>query len=62
MCSSDLPFQTWIFSRDLNRFLQELLDNGYYLVCNGEMKYLLNNLQYTKVHELGRHVVMTKLN
>ena len=56
------PFQTWIFSRDLNRFLQELLDNGYYLVCNGEMKYLLNNLQYTKVHELGRHVVMTKLN
>ena len=56
------PFQTWIFTRDLNRFLQGLLDNGYYLVCNSELKQLLSNLQYTIVKELGQNVVVTKVN
>jgi hypothetical protein len=56
------PFMTWIFASDLNRFLQGLLDNGYYLVCSGEMKYLLANLQYTNISDLGQSVVVTKFN
>jgi hypothetical protein len=55
------PFQTWTFTRDLNRFLQGLLDSGYYLVCSDEMKYLLANLQYNTVNELGQNVVVAKL-
>lgn len=55
------PFPTWIFNKDLTRFLQGLLDNGYYLVCNNTMKYLLTNLQYNDVNSIGSSVVVSKL-
>lgn len=54
------PFATWIFTHDLNRFLQGLLDNGYYLVCKDEMKYLLPNLTYTKMHDQDQFFVLAK--
>jgi len=54
------PFATWIFTRDLNRFLQGLLDNGYYLVCKDEMKYLLPNLNYTKMYDQDQFFVLAK--
>lgn len=54
------PFLTWIFAADLNRFLQSLLDNGYYLVCRAEMKYLPANLHYTSSTDLGNSLVVTK--
>ena len=55
------PFWTWLFTSDLNRFLQGLLDNGYYLVCNGELKYLLANLQYNNTSDIDQNVVVSKI-
>jgi hypothetical protein len=40
------PFTSWIFTKDLNRYLQGLLDNGYYLVYSLSMKNLVSKLQY----------------
>lgn len=54
------PFKTWIFSAELNRFLQGLLDNGYYLVCSGDMKYLLADLHYNYYVPIGNTVVVAK--
>lgn len=54
------PFLTWIFASDLNRFLQGLLDDGYYLVTSGEMKYQLTNLRYNNVNNIGSSVVVAK--
>ena len=55
------PFTTWIFTKDLNRFLQGLLDDGYYLVCSAKMKFMLSNLHYNDATELGHTVVVAKL-
>lgn len=54
------PFQTWIFKRDVDRFLQGLLDNGYYLVCNADLKHVLYKLSYKNAIELGQNVVVSK--
>lgn len=56
------PFKTWIFSSELNRFLQGLLDNGYYLVCSTEMKYLLADLHYNYDGSAGSAIVVAKQN
>jgi hypothetical protein len=40
------PFMTWIFKNDQKEFLQNLLDNGYYLVASGRLKYVLDDLRY----------------
>ena len=40
------PFTSWIFTKDLNHFLQGLLDNGYYLVYSLSMSNLITKLQY----------------
>ena len=55
------PFTTWIFTRDLLRFMQGLLDNGYYLVCDSTMKYLLPSLQFNSGYDIGLMVVVTKM-
>lgn len=54
------PFETWIFTKDLNRFLQGLLDNGYYLVCGPEMKYLLTGLRYNFDTVVNESTVVAK--
>lgn len=54
------PFQTWIFTKDLNRFLQGLLDNGYFLVCSPELRYLLAGLQYNYDTLVGDTVVAAR--
>jgi hypothetical protein len=55
------PFLTWIFTKDLSRFLQGLLDKGYYLACTPEMKFLLTNLQYNYETLVGDTVVAARL-
>lgn len=55
------PFSTWIFTKELTRFLQGLLDSGYYLVCDGTMKHLLPRLQFSNATAIGTQVVITKL-
>ena len=54
------PFRTWIFKKDLNRFLQGLLDNGYHLVCNGSLKYILPDLHYSTSTPVGENIVVSK--
>ena len=54
------PFRTWIFTKDLNRFLQGLLDSGYYLVCNGNLKGVLNDLHYSHTIPVGENIVVNK--
>jgi hypothetical protein len=55
------PFSTWIFTKELTRFLQGLLDSGYYLVCDNTMKYLLTSLNFTNANSIDSTVVITKL-
>lgn len=55
------PFQTWIFTKDIIHFLQELLDKGYYLVSSAEMQYLLTNLHYNYNTLAGDIVVVARL-
>jgi hypothetical protein len=40
------PFLTCIFTKDLKSHLQKLLDNGYYLVVNPDMKDQISELHY----------------
>lgn len=54
------PYKTWIFTADLIRFMQGLLDNGYYLVCSPEMRFLLANIDYTYVKIAGGTTVVSK--
>ena len=54
------PFMTWIFTKDLTRYMQKLLDNGYYLVCSPDLKYLLTNLGYEFKTIVGETVVVAK--
>lgn len=53
-------FSTWIFTKDLTRFLQGLLDNGYYLFYDSTMKYLLPSLQFNNTDNIGSRAVITK--
>ena len=55
------PFLTWIFTKDLNRYLQNLLDNGYYLVCSPNLKYMLDGLKYNSHTLVGDTIVVGKL-
>ena len=52
---------SWIFKKDQNRFLQGLIDKGYYLICNKEFDYVLNDLHYSDLVNIGTHVILSKL-
>jgi hypothetical protein len=54
------PFMTWIFTKDLTRYMQKLLDSGYYLVCSPEMKFLLTDLHYEFKTGLGETIIVAK--
>jgi hypothetical protein len=54
------PFLTWVFMKDLHGFLQKLLDQGYYLVCTPEMKFLLPDLRFDRRSEVGDTSIVTK--
>jgi hypothetical protein len=55
------PFMSWIFVKDQHRFLQGLLDSGYFLVCHKDMLKLLDGLVYSNRVDLGSHSVVVKL-
>jgi hypothetical protein len=55
------PLKTWIFTKDLTRYMQKLLDNGYYLVCSPDLTWLLNGLTYNSRTVVGETVVVAKL-
>jgi hypothetical protein len=54
------PFLTWVFTRDLTRYMQKLLDSGYYLVCSPELKFLLADLRYDFKTVVGETIVAAK--
>jgi hypothetical protein len=54
------PFMTWIFTKDLTRYMQKLLDNGYFLVCSPELTWLLKDLKYHSRTVVGETVVVAK--
>jgi hypothetical protein len=54
------PFETWIFTKDLTRYMQKLLDSGYYLVCSPDLTWLLNNLKYSYRTVVGETIVVGK--
>ena len=54
------PFQTWIFTGEMNRFLQGLLDRGYFLVCHPSMKQLADRLSYSRVSSVGDSAVLSR--
>jgi len=56
------PYMTWIFRKDLAKFLQGLLDNGYYIVCFERNLTILKGLKYNKNDWLGSHVVVASKN
>jgi hypothetical protein len=53
------PFVTWIFTKDLTKYLQKLLDGGYYLVCSPELTWLLKDLKYSDRTVVGETVVVS---
>jgi len=55
------PFETWIFTKDLTRYLQRLLDDGYYLVCSPDLSWLLVVLKYDTKTLVGETVVVSKV-
>jgi len=55
------PFHTWIFTKDLTRFLQGLLDNGYYLVCSTKLESVLGPLKCNKIATAYDAVIVAKL-
>jgi hypothetical protein len=54
------PFWTWIFTKNLTRYMQKLLDNGYYLVCSQEFTHLLADLHYNFHTLVGENIVVAK--
>jgi hypothetical protein len=54
------PFQTWIFTKDLTRYMQSLLNNGYYLVCSPTLTHLLADLRYDIRYIVGETVIVAK--
>ncbi|WP_223923810.1 hypothetical protein [Geobacter sp. AOG2] len=54
------PFMTWIYKKDLQKFLQGLLDNGYYLVCSKDYLYTLDGLHFIKQDRIGTIFVTSK--
>ncbi|GFE62154.1 hypothetical protein [Geobacter sp. AOG2] len=55
------PFETWIFTKDLTRYMQKLLDSGYYLVCSPDLTWLLKGLKYDNKTVVGETVVLGTL-
>ena len=55
------PFRAWIFTKDLNKYLQKLLDDGYFLVCSPSLKNLLIGLKYNFNTTVGDTIVLSKL-
>jgi hypothetical protein len=54
------PFQTWIFTKDLNAFLQGLLDRGYSLVFSESTNYLVGGLDHARTSQVGDALVIAK--
>jgi len=54
------PFISWIFKKDQKKFLQGLIDKGYYLVCNKDLEYVLEDLNYSDQMDGGTHVIVSK--
>jgi hypothetical protein len=54
------PFMTWLFTKDLHRHLQKLLDSGYNLVCSPDYEYLLEGLTYHSTKLVGDTKVIAK--
>jgi hypothetical protein len=54
------PFQTWLFTRDLHSFLQKLLDDGYYLICDKALAHHLSTLKYDNESVSGEMIVASK--
>jgi hypothetical protein len=46
-----LPTSTWVIKKEYTQFLQNLLDNNYYLITTDfdEIKYLLPSLRYSEI-------------
>jgi hypothetical protein len=55
------PFISWIFKKDQNRFLQGLIDKGYYLIATKNLNYVLDDLHYGNHVDIGTHVIVSKL-
>jgi hypothetical protein len=55
------PFRSWIFTKDLHRYLQSLLDGGYYVVCSPKLKEQLDGLNYNYNATAGETTVVAKL-
>jgi hypothetical protein len=56
------PFMSWLFMKDLKGFLQELLDNGYYVVCFKRNQSLLENLHFDKMDKIGSNIFVVSRN
>ena len=54
------PFLTWIFTKDLTRYMQKLLDKGYCLVCSPTLTHLLADLHYDFKTVVGETVVVAR--
>ncbi|HLE17441.1 MAG TPA: hypothetical protein VI728_04050 [Syntrophales bacterium] len=55
------PFTSWIFTKDLEGFLQDLLDKGYFIVVGPEdSKEALSRLAYNKTSIIDDFVILWK--
>ncbi|HLA28290.1 MAG TPA: hypothetical protein VJZ49_10395 [Syntrophales bacterium] len=55
------PFTSWIFTKDLEWFLQDLLDKGYFIVVGSEdSKEALSRLAYNKTGIIDNFVILWK--
>jgi hypothetical protein len=55
------PFSAWIFNKDLIIFLQKLLDDDYFVVCNKSLPQYLMPLTFTHRNELSKHYIVDKI-
>jgi hypothetical protein len=55
------PFTSWIFTKDLELFLQDLLDKGYFIVMDrGDSEEALSRLAYNKTSFIDDFVILWK--
>jgi hypothetical protein len=55
------PFTSWLFTRDVVLFLQDLLDKGYFIVIDrGDFQEALSRLQYDKKSIIDNFVIVWK--
>jgi hypothetical protein len=55
------PFTSWIFTKDIERFLQDLLDKGYFVVVGPEdSKEALSRLAYNKTSIIDGFAILWK--